>query len=128
MTYLTGVALDWFEVSLTQEEQDVFHDWFDNWNAFVHELHMHFGIANPKGEAAKMLDTLCMKPGDKIATFNVEFLKHASQLGWNNKVLCHHYYKRLPNCIQDPLSTHEQGKPTTFEEMHCLAIVYNRCY
>ncbi|KAF5345260.1 hypothetical protein D9756_011424 [Leucocoprinus leucothites] len=27
MTYLTGVALDWFEVALTQEEQGVFYDW-----------------------------------------------------------------------------------------------------
>ncbi|KAF5362219.1 hypothetical protein D9756_002520 [Leucocoprinus leucothites] len=81
-----------------------------------------------RGEAAEMLDTLCMKPGDKIATFNVEFLKHASQLGWNDEVLCHRYYKGLPNRIQDPLSTREQGKPTTFEEMHRLAIVYDGRY
>ncbi|KAF5358329.1 hypothetical protein D9756_001790 [Leucocoprinus leucothites] len=128
MTYLTGVTLDWFEVSLTQEEQGVFHDWFNDWNAFVRKLRMHFGIANPKGEAAEILNTLRMKPGDKIATYNVEFLKHASQLGWNNEVLCHHYYKGLLNRIQDPLSTCEQGKPTTFEEMHRLAIVYNGCY
>ncbi|KAF5347112.1 hypothetical protein D9756_010938 [Leucocoprinus leucothites] len=128
ITYLTGVMLDWFEVSLTQEEQGVFHDWFNNWSAFVCELCMHFGIDNPKGEAAKMLDTLHMKLGDKIATYKVKFLKHASQLGWNNEVLCHHYYKGLPNCFQDPLSTCEQGKPTTFEEMHQLAIVYDGCY
>ncbi|KAF5354102.1 hypothetical protein D9756_007275 [Leucocoprinus leucothites] len=128
MTYLAGVALDWFEVSLSQEEQGVFHDWFDDWNAFVCELRTHFGIANPKGEAAEMLNTLCMKLGDKIATYNVEFLKYASQLGWNNEVLCYHYYKGLPNCIQDPLSTHKQGKPTTFKEMHHLAIVYNGRY
>ncbi|KAF5347108.1 hypothetical protein D9756_010952 [Leucocoprinus leucothites] len=128
ITYLTGVMLDWFEVSLTQEEQGVFHDWFNNWSAFVCELCMHFGIDNPKGEAAKMLDTLHMKLGNKIATYKVEFLKHTSQLGWNNEILCHHYYKGLPNCIQDPLSTCEQGKPTTFEEMHYLAIVYDGCY
>ncbi|KAF5363276.1 hypothetical protein D9756_000057 [Leucocoprinus leucothites] len=128
ITYLTGVVLDWFEIGLTQEEQGVFHDWFDDWSAFVHELCTHFGIANPKGEAAKMLNTLHMKTGDKIATYNVEFLKHASQLSWNDEALCHRYYKGLPNCIQDPLSTHEQGKPTTFEEMHRLAIVYDGCY
>ncbi|KAF5353911.1 hypothetical protein D9756_006941 [Leucocoprinus leucothites] len=128
MTYLTSVVLDWFEVGLTQEEQGVFYDWFDNWSAFVHELRMHFGIANPKGEAAEMLDTLHMKTGDKIATYNVEFLKHASQLSWNDEVLYHHYYKGLPNHIQDPLSTCEQGKPTIFEEMHCLAIIYDGRY
>jgi len=27
MTYLTGVAQDWFEVGLNQEDQDIFQDW-----------------------------------------------------------------------------------------------------
>jgi len=39
MTYLTGVAQDWFEVGLNQEDQDIFQDWLSNWNQFVDELH-----------------------------------------------------------------------------------------
>jgi len=30
MTYLTGVAQDWFEVSLNQEDQDILQDWLSN--------------------------------------------------------------------------------------------------
>ncbi|KAF5345218.1 hypothetical protein D9756_011551 [Leucocoprinus leucothites] len=117
MTYLTGVALDWFEVALTQEEQGVFHDWITDWDAFTRELRTHFGVANPKSEAAELLDNLRMKSGDKIATYNIDFMKYAAQLGWGDEVLCHRYYKGLPNRIQDPISVREQGKPNTFQEM-----------
>jgi len=38
MTYLTGVAQDWFEVGLNQEDQGIFQDWLSDWNLFVDEL------------------------------------------------------------------------------------------
>jgi len=81
MTYLTGVAQDWFKVGLNQEDQSIFQDWLSNWNLFVDELCRHFGLSDPVGEAANMLDNLCMKPGDKISTYNVDFMCYASQLG-----------------------------------------------
>ena len=73
------------------------------------ELCWHFGLSDPVGEAANILDDLHMKSGDKISTYNVDFMHYASQLGWGNSVLCHHYYQGLPNWIQDPISTQEQG-------------------
>ena len=30
MTYLTGVAQDWFEVGLNQEDQDILQDWLSD--------------------------------------------------------------------------------------------------
>jgi len=92
MTYLTGVAQDWFEVGLNQEDQGILRDWLSDWNLFVDELCRHFGLLNSVGEVANMLDNLCMKPGDKISTYNVDFMRYASQLGWGNSVLCHRYY------------------------------------
>ena len=55
-----------------------------------------------------------MKPSDNIFTYNVDFMYYASQLGWENSVLCYYYYQGPPNRIQDPISTQEQGKPTSF--------------
>jgi len=75
-----------------------------------------------------MLDNLCMKPGDKISTYNVDFMCYISQLGWGNSVLCHRYYQGLPNQIQDPISTREQGKPTSFQDMYTLAMIINHHY
>jgi len=79
-------------VDLNQEDQGIFQDWLSNWNQFVDELHQYFGLLDPVGEAANMLDNLCMKPGNKISTYNVDFIYYASQLGWENSVLCHCYY------------------------------------
>jgi len=78
MTYFTGVAQDWFEVGLNQEDQSILQDWLSNWNLFVDELHQHFGLSDPIEKAANMLDNLCMKPGDKISTYNVDFMHYAS--------------------------------------------------
>ena len=75
-----------------------------------------------------MLDNLHMKPGDKISTYNVDFMRYASQLGWGNSILCHRYYQRLPNWIQDPISIQEQGKPTSFQDMYALAMTINHRY
>jgi len=92
MTYLTGVAQDWFEVGLNQEDQGILQDWLSDWNLFVDELRRHFGLSDPVGKAANMLDNLCMKPGNKISTYNVDFMRYASQLGWGNSALCYRYY------------------------------------
>ena len=69
-----------------------------------------------------------MKPGNKISTYNVDFMHYASQLGWGNSVLCHHYYQRLSNQIQNPISTWEQGKPTSFQDMYVLVMTIDHHY
>jgi len=128
MTYLTRVAQDWFEVGLNQEDQSILQGWLSDWNLFVDELHRHFGFSDPVGEAANMLDNLCMKPSDKISTYNVDFICYASQLGWGNSVLCYCYYQWLPNWIQDPISTWEQGKPTSFQDIYALVMTIDHRY
>ena len=128
MIYLPGVAQDWFEVGLNQEDQGILQDWLSDWNLFVDELHRHFSLLDSIGEAANMLDNLRMKPGDKISTYNVDFMRYASQLGWENSVLCHHYYQGLPNWIQDPISTQEQGKPISFQDMYVLVMTIDHRY
>ena len=81
MTYLTGVAQDWFEMGLNQEDQSILQDWLSDWNLFVDELYRHFGLSDLIDEVANMLDNLCIKPGDKISTYNMDFMCYASQLG-----------------------------------------------
>ena len=92
------------------------------------ELCRHFGLSDPVSEVANMLDNLRMKPSNKISTYNVNFMHYVSQLGWGNSVLCHRYYQRLPNRIQDPISTQEQGKPTLFQDMYTLVMTIDHCY
>ena len=58
----------------------------------MNELRQHFGLSDPIGEAPNMLDNLYMKPGGKISTYSMDFICYASQLGWENSVLCYRYY------------------------------------
>ena len=92
MTYLTGVAQDWFEVGLNQKDQGIIQDWLSNWNLFVDKLCWHFGLLDLVSEVANILYNLCMKPGNKISTYNVDFMCYILQLGWENSVLYHSYY------------------------------------
>ena len=45
------------------------------------ELHWHFGLLDFVGEVANMLNNLHMKPGNKISTYNMDFICYISQLG-----------------------------------------------
>jgi len=46
----------------------------------MNKLRVHFGLSDPVGDAANLINNLRMKPGDKIATYNVEFMWYAAQL------------------------------------------------
>jgi len=128
MTYLSSVAQDWFEVVLQQENLGYTPTWLSTWHLFVDELWVHFGLSDPVGDATILIDNLHMKPGDKIATYNVEFMRYAAQLNWGNSVLCHCFYQGLPNRLQDPIANREQGKPNSFQAMYQLAITFDNHY
>jgi len=74
MTYLSGVVQDWFKVILQQEDLSYTQLWLFTWHLFMEELQVHFRLLDPVGNAANLIDNLHMKPGDKIATYNVEFM------------------------------------------------------
>ena len=73
MTYLTRVAQNQFKVGFNQKDQSILQDWLSDWNLFVDKLHQHFSLSDPISEAENMLYNLCMKPGNKISTYNVDF-------------------------------------------------------
>jgi len=80
MTYLSGVVQDWFEVALQQEDLSYTQPWLSTWHLFMEELQVHFRLSDLVGDATNLIDNLYMKPGDKIATYNVKFIQYAAQL------------------------------------------------
>ena len=115
-------------MDFNQKDQDILQDWLSDWNLFVNKLHWHFGLLDPIGEVANILDNLHMKPSDKISTYNVNFMCYASQLGWGNSVLCYYYYQGLPNQIQNSIFIWEQEKPILFQNIYALAMTINHHY
>jgi len=80
MTYPSDVVQDWFEVALQQEDLGYAQPWLFTWQFFVDKLQVHFGLSNPVEDATNLIDNLCMKPGDKITNYNVEFMQYVAQL------------------------------------------------
>jgi len=128
MTYFSSVAQDWFKVALQQEDLSYTQPWLSTWHLFVDKLRVHFGLSDLVGDAANLIDNLRMKPGDKIATYNVEFMQYVAQLNWGDSVLCHRFYQGLPNRLQDPIANWEQSKPNSFHAMYQLAITFDNRY
>ena len=44
------------------------------------ELQVYFGLSDLVGDTANLIDNLYIKPGDKISTYNVEFMQYIAQL------------------------------------------------
>lgn len=129
LTFLTDIALRWFETGIDQEETlGIISPWLSNWEDFVKELKTHFGHADFKGEAAELLESLRMKPGEKITNYNVEFMRLAGHLNWSDDVLLHRYYKGLPDRLQDKIVESPFGRPTTFTNMRELSITLDNRY
>ena len=122
MTYVSGVVQDWLQVALEQEDRGVHHAWLYSWSFFVKEMHTYFGIPDITAEAAHSLDHLRMNPDDRIAIYNLAFLRYSAQLQWTESALCHRYYSGLPDRIQDIISTREGGKPSTFQTLYSTVI------
>jgi len=128
MTYLSGVAQDWFKVALQQKDLSYVQPWLSTWHLFMDELRVHFGLLDPVGDAANLIDNLRMKPGNKIAIYNMKFMWYTAQLNWGDSVLCYRFYQGLPNRLQDPIANWEQSKPNSFHAMYQLAITFNNRY
>jgi hypothetical protein len=53
MTFLTDIALSWFESAIDQEDAGVIFPWSTNLTLFTAKLCLHFSISDPKGELLK---------------------------------------------------------------------------
>ena len=44
----------------------------------MNELYQYFSLFDPVGKVDNMLDNLHMKPGNKISTYNIDFMHYTS--------------------------------------------------
>jgi len=122
MTYVSRVVQDWLQVVLEQEDQGIHYAWLYSWPSFIKEMHTCFGIPDVVAEAAHSLDHLHMNSDNRIATYNIAFLRYSAELQWTENALCHRYYVGLPDRIQDIISTCKGDKPSIFQTLYTIAI------
>jgi Retrotransposon gag protein len=112
LSYLQDVAQEWFEPGisgLTDEPPE----WFENWEAFLDELHTNFGPYNKTGDAKHELTNLRMRDNQHISNYLVYFSGLALHCSWGELALRYKFYKGLPPRIKDKLS--KSKKPRTLQ-------------
>jgi Retrotransposon gag protein len=112
LSYLRDVTQEWFEPGisgLTNEPPE----WFDNWEAFLDELHTNFGPYDETGDAEHELTNLCMRDGQRASDYLVCLSRLALHCSWGEPALRYRFYKGLPPRIKDELSKSE--KPRTLQ-------------
>jgi len=119
ISYLKGIALAHFENSLIEPDLDDPPPWGDDYDEFVAELNIYFGSPDVVGEAENKLESLSMKPTQRITKYIVEFNRYSTVTGWDNRALRHQFYRGLPARIKDEVS--RVGKPARLSELRILA-------
>src|SRR6202035_5384531 len=100
--------------------------WPNNYSEFVSELKLYFGSPNIIGEAESRLQTLTMKPTQRIAKYLVDFTRLSTITGWDSRALRHQFYQGLPARIKDKIAP--MGKPDALSQLRLLAQSINGHY
>jgi hypothetical protein len=129
ISYLGDTAMGWFQAVLENDsvewsETPIMNDW----DVFRQELQDRFGLLDASGEAAEELDALRMGYNQTIVKYDLEFMRLTAQLNWDDSVLCHRYYKGLPDRIQDAIAARPDGKPTSLTGMKNAANIADQRY
>jgi Retrotransposon gag protein len=112
LSYLWDVAQEWFEPRISGLT-DGPPEWFDNWEAFLDELHTNFGPYDETSDAEHELTSLCMRDNQRISDYLVCFSGLALHCSWGEPALRYRFYEGLPPRIKDELSKSE--KPRTLQ-------------
>jgi hypothetical protein len=88
-SYLRSTAQQWFQPKIFAGGQVPILHWDGNWTLFVQELVSNFSPHNPFGDARIALEMLTMKPGDQLATYQLDFNTYAVMTRYNEAAPAH---------------------------------------
>jgi Retrotransposon gag protein len=103
LSYLRDVAQEWFEPRISGFTDEPL-EWFDNWEAFLDELHTNFRPYDETGNAKHELTNLRMRDNQRVSNYLVRFSGLALHCSWGEPALRYRFYKGLPPRIKDELS------------------------
>ena len=96
------MALDYFEPYLT-DNPDQEPAWLNDYDEFIEELMINFGLYDQVADAKVELEQLVMKDNHKATKFFVDFYRISALLDYNNQALHRKAYLALPKRIKDEL-------------------------
>ena len=124
MSFLKGMALDYFEPFLDTPDDEP--AWLKDYELFIEELLINFGLYNALTDAEAELDALIMKDSHKATRFFIDFFRLSMLCDYNDRVLLQKAYSALPKRVKDEM-THFDC-PSTLQELRDLILRIDQRY
>jgi len=88
ISYLRGIALDYFELFITEPDPLQSLDFLEDWSAFVQRLSNVFGSYSPEDDDKDAIITIPFPHNRRAVNYFICFAKYQNQIRWDNRSLC----------------------------------------
>jgi len=103
ISYLQGVALDYFEPFINEAEPHQNFDFLEEWSAFVQKLSNLFRSYLPEDDDEDAIVAIPFSNDGKAINYFIQFAKFQNCIRWDNRSLRKVVKDAIPNCICDKL-------------------------
>jgi len=87
ISYLRGIALDYFEPFITEPDPSYSLDFLEDWSAFVQRLSNIFGPYSPKDNDEDALVTILFSHDGKATDYFIHFAEYQNWIHWDDRSL-----------------------------------------
>jgi len=82
ISYLRGIALDYFEPFINEPDPLQNFDFLEDWSAFVQKLSNVFGSYTPEDNDENAIIAIPFPPDGKAITYFIQFAKYQNRICW----------------------------------------------
>ena len=87
ISYLRGIALDYFEPFINELDPLQNFDFLEDWNVFVQKLSNIFGSYIPEDDDKDAIATISFPSDSKAMTYFIQFTKYQNRIHWGDHSL-----------------------------------------
>jgi len=99
ISYLRGVALDYFEPFINEADLYQIYDFLKSWPAFIQKLSNIFRSYLPEDNNKDAIVSLVFLSDGKVVTYFIQFAKFQNCICWDDKSLCKVVKNAILPCI-----------------------------
>ena len=103
ISYLRGVALDYFEPFISEADPSQSFDFLEEWSAFVQKLSNLFGSYSPEDDDEDAIVAIPFPTEGKAVNYFIQFAKYQNHIRWEDRSLRKVVKDALPSRIRDEL-------------------------
>ena len=103
ISYLWGIALDYIEPFIAENDELQTYDFLEEWPAFVQKLSNLFGFYSPEDDDEDALVAISFPNNGKAVNYFIQFAKYQNRIRWDDRSLQKVVKDALPTRICDEL-------------------------